>query len=331
MSFRRRRPSSNLETVDRPRRSEDERTGGALPADLEVLPFGKMWGALPDLAARGGADPASLRDRMAMYRMLVERTGERELLGPAGERHVFWGYASQLFWQSASGRLGLGTDGDRIDPGAWWGSMNATLSVLPMRAAVRAGAVPPIAIGQSAVDDPAFEPAVQAWVRFFRSLDEAGPGADLERLRFLSWRAHLGSIEVGVRRYEGQLRLLPAAEQRFARGWTRMVDFLGAAAAPTDLPALRRWGAGALPMRVLRDDEPASGPEDMDAEVRRALRAITALGVRPRWRFAIDRRVWQRAMRARDLRADAGDILFGPLGREPATQRRVLRAALAPY
>jgi len=49
------------------------------------------------------------------------------------------------------------------------------------------------------------------------------------------------------------LAALPADEQRFARGWIRMVDLFGAAALRTDLAYLASHGTGALPGRMLFD------------------------------------------------------------------------------
>lgn len=298
------------------------------PQGLDGLPFAQAWVGAPDLLERGRVDPASVRGRMGMYRLLVERTGAREVVGPRGESHIFWGYASQLHWQRISGRLGLGPDGDRIDPSSWWGHMNATLSVLPLRAAIEEGVVPPIDLGTWTTLHASFDAPMRAWQRFFGQLEETHGGADLEPLRQASWEAHLASIHVGLRRHAAAFAHMPSLEQAFARGWTRMVHFLGAAAAPTDFAALMRWGAGALPPRVLRnEDDPLT---DLDPRARRVVRAIIALGRRPRWRFGIDRLMWQRAMRNAALRAEAGDILFGDRGRDPAVRRRVIIASLVP-
>jgi len=304
------------------------------PTMLGQLPFGPIWLQLPDLSTQGTVDPFVFRERLAIYQFLIEHTGTREVVGSFGERHIFWGYASQLYWQWETGRLASEPDAERITPTSWWGWLNYTLSVIPLLAALRGGFAPrlevvrepSLTVGESAN----FEEPLRLWEHFFAALSTAAAGSDLEPVRFHSWTAHLASINTGLRQFSREFAQLSQMEQRFAHGWTRMVDFLGAAAARTDLEALLELGDGTLPTRQLRNEDRPGAIPDMSPAVNKTVRDIVALGDRPAWRFAWDRWIWRRAMRAADLRAEANEILFGDKGKDPAIQKRLWRAALWP-
>src|SRR5437016_3985991 len=101
---------------------------------LARVPFGDAWLALAEPDESVACDPHSMRARLAMYRLLVEHGHSHGAFGAHDELSPFWGYASQLAWQHASGRLGDARR-DAIDPASWWGACNYALSVVPYVAA----------------------------------------------------------------------------------------------------------------------------------------------------------------------------------------------------
>jgi hypothetical protein len=274
------------------------------PARLARVSFGDEWLAL-DPAHLASCDVMDVRVRMGMYRLLVERTNLRGALGAHDELSPFWGYASQLAWQARSGRLGEGRDA--IDPGSWWGACNYALSVVPYVAAMRAGLVPHLSI-----EIPrGYEAAMPAWDEASRAL--AAPTCDHDRVRVTIWRAHLASITIAVGLHDREYRAMPEAEQRFARGWVRMVDLFAAAAVRTDLDKLVETGGGALPSRVLRAGDPH---EDLPRYERSTVRRVGELADRRGWRWAIELRLWRRMMRTRAARLDAERLLAGLFGKD---------------
>lgn len=274
------------------------------PVRLARVAFGPDWLAL-DSAQLATGDVMDVRVRMGMYRLLVERTNVRGTFGPHDELSPFWGYASQLAWQARSGRLGA--HAPAIERGSWWGACNYALSVVPYIAAMQAGIVPALPIEE----DRGYAPAIGSWHVAIRALlDDAG---DHDRARVAVWRAHLESITFAVRRHAREFSSLPPAEQRFARGWVRMVDLFAAAAVRTDLEKLIETGGGALPSRILRAG-------DLDADLSRhersTVRRVGELADRPPWRWALEMRIWRRLMRTRAARVDAESLLAGMFGKD---------------
>jgi hypothetical protein len=247
-----------------------------------------------------------------MYRQLVEHTNHRRSFGTDAERHPFWGYASQLAWQHRSGRLGATPNA--IDRDSWWGACNYALSVIPFVAAMELGIVPRIALAH----DRAYDPVMSAWRDALQTLTSR---EHLDEVRLAIWQAHLASITLAVRRLEREYRALPAMEQRFARGWVRMVDLFAAAALRTDLDKVET-GGGSLPSRILHDE----AVDDLPRHERSTVRRVGALADRSARRWAIDIAVWRRIMRTRAARMDAERLLAGMLGTGNAVWRTRLRA-----
>ena len=288
------------------------------PARLSRLPFGDDW-----LAA--GGPTAAVHDvhaRMAMYRALVEQTNSHGAFGAHGELNPFWGYASQLAWQHRSGRLG--DVPHAIAETSWWGACNYALSVVPYVAAMHLGVVPRLPIDV----EPHYAEVMPAWHEAFREMRELRPGGDHDAVRVAVWRAHLASITLAVRVHARAHRALPSAEQRFARGWVRMVDLFAAAGIRTDLDKLVETGGGALPSRVLD----GGSIEDLPRHERSTIRRVSALADRPPLRWAIDVGVWRRMMRTRAARAESERLLAGMLGHGkdvwPVRARALAYAAL---
>jgi hypothetical protein len=273
---------------------------------LSRLPFGDDWLGLDDPSEIGACDPLDVRARMAMYRLLIERGNPHGALGARDQLNPFWGYASQLAWQHRSGRLGAGWT---IDPASWWGASNYALSVVPYAAAAEIGVVPALRFEQP---PPFYRRALALWRDTVRGMVGLRPGDDLEPMRFAVWRAHLESIESAVRVTERAYRELPADERRFASGWLRTVELFGAAAIRTDLERIAPFAGGALPPRILGEDDPLT---DLGRHERGAVRSVHALAARPAWRWAIELRVWRRMMRTRAARDEAEVILAGLMGR----------------
>jgi len=288
------------------------------PARLARVAFGEEWLAL-DPASLASADAMDVRVRMGMYRLLVENMNPHGAMGPHDELSPFWGYASQLAWQARSGRLG--TSAYAIDAASWWGACNYALSVVPYVAAMQLGLVPSLGVAM----DTDYVGVMAAWHTAFRAITARACDHDLVRLTV--WRAHLESITLAVRRHEREYRALPEAEQRFARGWVRMVDLFAAAAVRTDLEKLIETGGGALPSRVLRAGDPL---EDLSRHERSTVRRVGELADRPGWRWAIEMRVWRRMMRTRPARLDAENMLAGMFGKDRwAAGKRALGYLLA--
>lgn len=277
---------------------------------LAGIPFGETW-----LALRAPTAANDMSSRLAMYRLLIERGNPHGAFGPGDALSPWWGYASQLAWQHASGRLG----GHSIDPESWWGACNYALSVIPYVAAGRLGLVPLLATGPEIAP---YATALAAWHVALSAARVLRPGDDLEPARRAWWLAHLESIEIATHHHAPRLAQLPPLEQRFARGWVRMVELFGAAALRTDLERLVAQAA-ALPARIL--DEATI--EQLDRAERRMARRVIALGDRPRWRWNLEVRVWRRIMRTRAARDEAELLIAGLLGGHPEARKKALRYA----
>ncbi len=286
-----------------------------MSASVSRAAFLRHWQALPDMAAKGRCDPFVVDQRLALYKSLMAQTGRAAITGNDDERHIFWGHGFQLYWQSQSGRLGA--EAGIIDPSAWWGMMNFSLSVIPYLGAVEAGTakalsfVPPAAgaggVFDLSEDIPAvWQPMIEAWAAWFSFLAREAQADDLDALCHRAWHAHLVCIEEAGRLFTPAFADLPACERDFALGWTRMVDFFGAAARPTDLAALEGIDARPLPPFIL-DDEAAVCR--LPAASATPTGAIMALGTMPQKAFDKQNRFWRRAMRRRAMRDQSADIL----------------------
>lgn len=276
------------------------------PARLARIAFGQDWLTL-DPAWLASSDPMDVRVRMGMYRLLVERTNPHGDFGTHDELNPFWGYASQLAWQHRSGRLGDGPFA--IAPTSWWGACNHALCVVPYVAAMQLGLVPELVVEVAR----AYEPALAAWREALRTMTTMTAAVcDHDAARVAIWRAHLASITLAVTLYEREYRAMPEAEQRFARGWVRMVDLFAAAAVRTDLEKLIETGGGALPSRVLRAGDPH---DDLPRYERSTVRRVGELADRSAWRWAAAMRIWRRMMRTRTARLDAERLLAGMFGK----------------
>ncbi|HEY5922092.1 MAG TPA: Leg1-related protein [Kofleriaceae bacterium] len=283
---------------------------------LARMPFAEDWRACGEPTA----DVYSVASRLAMYRVLVERTSTHGGFGGEAELHPFWGYASQLAWQHRSGRLATAPS-PSIARDSWWGACNYALSVVPYVAAMQLDLVPRLAIEH----ERTYDDVMPAWHAALRTLASS---RDHDAVRVAIWRAHLASITLAVRRHGRELQQLPPDEQRFARGWVRMVDLFAAAGLRTDLDKLVETGGGALPSRVL-DHGPL---DDLPRHERSTVRRVGALADRSPRRWAVDIAVWRRIMRTRNARLDAERLLAGMLGTGsevwPARLRALAYAAL---
>lgn len=282
---------------------------------LASLSFGDDWRA----AREPTPDVMDVRSRMAMYRLLVERTSPHGAFGAETELSPFWGYASQLAWQHRSGRLG--TTPNVIDRDSWWGACNYALCVVPYVAAMQLGLVPALAI----THPRAYDTVMPAWRAAFVAMTSSH---DLDASRLATWRAHRDTIALAVSLQGQEHRLMPSAERRFADGWVRMIDLFAAAALRTDLVKMAEIGGGTLPSRLLDDVVLAALPRHERSVARR----VSSLADRPPWRWAIDITVWRRIMRTRVARADVDRMLAGMLGKGkevwPARLRALAYAAL---
>ena len=104
-----------------------------------------LWSSLPELQAGAVVDPFDFKQRMAVYKLLIESMNTRGVFGAENELNIFWGYVFQLEWQGRSKRLQIeGTPEGRVDPNSMWGYANYSLSVIPYMAAAQVGVAPSI-------------------------------------------------------------------------------------------------------------------------------------------------------------------------------------------
>lgn len=276
---------------------------------MSIPATSRQTGALFLYAA--GVDPASVRDRHEMYRLLIERA----VVGGRAELSPFWGYDAQLAWQHASGRLGTG---DRIDADSWWGACNYSLSVVPYAVAMEFDLVP-----RETLDLRGYASALPHWHGAFHRMLSVDHDADLEPIRFAVWRAHLASITAAVHRHAREFSALPATEQAFARGWIRMVDLFGAAALRTDLEYLTPRPAS-LPSRILSTRDFSDLPRYEASTARR----VILLGERPAWRWPLELAMWKRMVRTRDARDQLDTVMIDLFGKSLRGKLRALRRTI---
>lgn len=308
-------------------------------AQLDLYP---LWRDLPTLTDQ--VDPFDFRQRLAVYKLLMDATNAHSLFGVDNAYNMFWGYVFQLEWQMRSGRLTLPTTPEgRIDANSVWGYGNYALSIIPLIAAIRCGMIAPVGILAPDASDfeyahngqipPLFVNAVGEWQRFYGLLDAAQPGSHLEPLRVELWRAHFASltaIEPSLHRVG--LKYSSQNELDFLLGWVRMVDFLGVAAWRTDLIYMLDNGLGWLPERVLTDDDVPGQSPDMHPKVNGNVKNVVGLTRQSKWRFAFNLWLWKRAMRTKAARAEVLPMLdatFNPSPENVEARRRLFRYVIA--
>jgi hypothetical protein len=308
------------------------------PPELASLDLFEVWTSAAELTDR--FDPFRFEQRMAAYRQLLDATNATGLFGVDNRRNPLWGLMFQHQWQFRTGRLGA-TDGS-IDPDAPWGYGNYTLCVIPWLGAVAAGVVPRLPVVKP--EKPArfryvdgwhvpaeLTAGVRDWQSFFALVKESEPGTDLEPLRLALWKAHKACLDVVVRNIAGiDPAPLPALELTFLRGWCRMVDYLWAAAWPTDFDFMTAHGLDVLPEQLLSNADDLRALPD---RARRNVRNILRLATTPTWRYNLNLRLWQRIMRTRAARDEVLpllDAVFNPRKDNAADRRRMLGYLLRP-
>jgi len=289
------------------------------PDRLARVPFGAQWLALVDPADLASCDVMDVRVRLGLYRQLIERLNPHGHFGTQDELSPFWGYASQLAWQSRSGRLG---SGHTIADGSWWGACNYALSVVPYVAAMDLGLVPRLPISA-----PGYAHVLPLWRASFTAM--LAPAAHHDAIRVAVWPAHLASTTLPPPTPAVAFPPIPPAGRPFARGWVRMVDLFAAAAVRTDLDKLVETGGGALPPRMLREHDALDGFHRHEIST---LSRVGALADRSAMRWSLESRLWRRIMRTPPARPDAEALLAGMLGKReerwPARVRALAYATL---
>ena len=290
------------------------------PAELSDLDLLRVWTTAKNLTGR--FDPFRFEQRMAAYRMMIDRSNASGLFGVDNRHNPLWGLTFQHQWQYGTGRLGF-ADG-RIDPDSPWGYGNYTLCVIPWLGAEAAGVVPSMAIARppgpsrfryvlgSFVPDE-LRPGVADWRRYFELVTASDLDADREPIRRALWKAHKTCLDVVVEAIDG---IHPAPYSRlelaFLRGWCRMVDYLWVAAWPTDFGFMTEHGLDVLPEQLLRSHADLGG---LPAPVRRNVTNIVRLAQLPRWRYNLNLALWKRVMRTREARDEVLpllDAVFNP-------------------
>ncbi|MFC6091332.1 Leg1-related protein [Saccharothrix lopnurensis] len=318
----------------------------AHPDELADLDLYRVWTTAADLG--GVFDPFRFEQRMAAYRLMIGNTNPADRFGADNRHNPLWGLVFQHQWQFRTGRLGAGAQRDGlIDPDSPWGYGNYTLSVIPWLGAGAAGVVPALPVA----DPPAgsrfryvtggavpeeLAAAVADWRAYFVLVAGSGPAdavgaADAEPARLALWKAHKTSLDVVVDAIADlDAAPWPALEITFLRGWCRMVDYLWAAAWPTDFAFMTAHGLDVLP------ESPLTTPEDVDAlpaKTRGNVVNVLRLATTPRWRYHLNLVLWKRVMRTREARDQVLpllDAVFDPRPDNAAERRRLLGHLLRP-
>lgn len=313
----------------------------AHPAELASLDLFEMWTSAAELTDR--FDPFRFPHRMAAYRSLIDASNTGGLFGVDNRHNPLWGLMFQHQWQFRTGRLGATTQSDGvIDPDAPWGYGNYTLCVVPWLGAVSAGVVPAVPVAgppapsrfryvDNDVVPPELTRGVDDWRDFFVLVKKSEPAADREPLRLALWKAHKSCLDVVVTAITGiDPAPLSALELTFLRGWCRMVDYLWAAAWPTDFDFMTEHGLDVLPEHLLSSTDDLRALPDRP---RRNVRNILRLATIPTWRYNLNLRLWQRIMRTREARDDVLpllDAVFNPRKDNVRERRRMLGYLLRP-
>jgi hypothetical protein len=304
------------------------------PNPVSLFPFGEYWDTLPDLAERGYVNPFKYMERMAIYKLMIQKMNQNTAFGLGNQFNPFWGFVSQLDWQWRSGRLASPNEigkpttikPDTISLQSWWSGVNYSLSVVPLIGAIQAGLAPQLEISilkspphskfvyGGGIKRPWVIPAVyhvpvQYWKEFFLATRLQKPEQDLEPIRKLYWKAYIASTTAAISLHTEELELLPKNEQLFAMGWTRMMDFLSEAAWRTDLSFLLENGRGDLPTRLLTQDDIIGAISEMSNEINLTILSVVNLAQQNRISYKFSRYMWSRAMRTREARNQAPKLL----------------------
>jgi hypothetical protein len=312
------------------------------PAELAELDMFEPWVEAEEL--RDQFDPFRFRHRMAAYRQLIDATNRDGLFGADNRRNPLWGLMFQHQWQFRTGRLGAdSTATGRIDPDAAWGYGNYALAVVPWLGAVAAGVVPDIPVvgpsssrfrylteGTNRLPEE-FARGVEDWRGFFALTTVSRSPDDLDAIQLALWKAHKSCLDAVAARIS---TIDPAPYSRleltFLQGWCRMVDYLWAAAWPTDFDFMRSNGLDALPERLLEHEADLA---ELPARARRNVRNVIGLAHVPAWRYELTLTLWRRAMRTREARSQVVpmlDAVFNPRPANAAERRKLLGYLLRP-
>lgn len=307
------------------------------PAELAELDVFEPWVAAEEL--RGRFDPFDFHQRMAAYRQLIDATNRSGLFGADNRHNPLWGLMFQHQWQFRTGRLGpMARATGRIDPDAAWGYGNYTLAVIPWLGAAAAGVVPAIPI-ESPLTASRFRyvrgdghvPAelrrgVEDWSDYFTLVTTS---EDLDAVQLALWKAHKTCLDVVAQQIATiDSAPYPELELTFLKGWCRLVDYLWAAAWPTDFDFMTSNGLDVLPERLLDGDLSGLPPKAL-----RNVRNAIGLARMPTWRYNLNLRLWKRVMRTREARQQVVpmlDAVFNPRPDNAPERRRMIRYLLRP-
>ncbi|WP_199443789.1 Leg1-related protein [Umezawaea beigongshangensis] len=312
----------------------------AHPEELTALDLYSVWMTADDLEE--AFDPFRFEQRMAAYRLMIDSTNPADRFGADNRHNPLWGLMFQHQWQFRTDRLGADTRRNgRIDPDSPWGYGNYTLSVVPWLAAGAAGVVPVLPVADPPTpsrfryvtggDVPEeLVDAVDDWRAYFTLVSRSG-AADPEQARLALWKAHKTCLDVVVRAItDADTAPWPDLEITFLRGWCRMVDYLWAAAWPTDFGFMTAHGLDVLPETLL------TTPEDVRAlppKVRGNVTNVIGLATTPGWRYQLNLMLWKRIMRTREARDQVLpllDAVFNPRPDNAAERRTLLGHLLRP-
>ena len=305
---------------------------------ISTLPIADSWTS-PELGEV--FDPFVFEHRMASYRHLIEATNVGKRFGEDNIDNPLWGLPFQHQWQRDSGRLStpLG-DGNtnHVDPDAAWGYGNYTLCVIPWLGAVHNDLAPSLPIAppktssrflyvEDGVVPRNLQGALAAWKEYFQLAADAAVTTD--RLRERMWHAHKQSLDAAAQ----VIGSIPATHEAdteiaFLRGWCRMVDYLWAANWRTDLDFIIEHGLDVLPEEPLTP----SSLNNLDPEMRSGVDSVIELAQKSPRRADFELRLWRRAMRTDQARAEVVELLdavFNPSSENRSDRLRLLRYMVA--
>jgi len=317
---------------------------GLVPAGLKTLPLFEVWCIAPRLESV--IDPFNFLHRVAVYRRLLEATNSGERFGADNAGNPLWGLLFQLHWQHQTHRLDpLNTSLNGISEDSPWGFGNFSLSIIPLLGAIRAGTLGDFSIvkpSEATQFDYAygaseevryipkkFQPGVAAWCDFFLAVQISKRGDDDEHLRMSLWRAHKICLDVIAERIADiETTVIPREELSFLRGWCRMVDYLWAAAWPTDFHFMVERGLDALPGKILEPSDLPTATSELPEPIQKTVISIIILAKTSKIRHALNLWLWRRVMRHRSARVDVVSLLdavFNPDVDNAKDRRRLLR------
>lgn len=309
-----------------------------LPNELFEQKLGKTW--LNTKVVSGIINPFNFYHRIFIYKRLINATNQNGFFGKDNALNPLWGLCYQLQWQYSSGRLNSQQTANEILPDSPWGYGNFTLSIIPYLGAVLAGIVPDITIkasdkksrfnylhgenSEQRIVPEELQPCITDWAAYFKLVAKTSLNTDDEPLRLALWKAHKTSLDVVAAKLDHIKPVIYSPiEIDFLRGWCKMVDFLWAAAWPTNHIATMRNGIDVLPHRPLQKLDLGNDFIDFSKDARNNTRSVLELATLSPFRHNLGLSIWKRIMKTRKARDEAELLLEFLFDKNASFKQRV--------